>query len=498
LTTGVLVAERVSRRFALGALGLGAAAGVGGTFGVRAIADRSANAPPPPGTVEGWKATRGDFYLIAHRGSGDVYPEHSMEAYEAAVAWGAQCMEISVVMTADGVLICQHDLRYDRTTTITGKAANIPSTVLRSARLSAPWLGPAWATEPLPRLALLEEVLRVFGGRVVLALEAKDEAAHAPMIALVERLGLRDSVIIKLPLDSANFAVAKQAGYPLFAYFGSAVEVSADAIREAAAKLDPTHDYLIMPIPGDADYEALVRQAVATKIPVWLFPLHRRRQLDQCRRLGVAGAICSSFGYLSKSNHFAIDDTWSSGAVAPGEMWKTPGAADYAPKWEGNELVLDLQEDQHFITMGQFGPLENAAARYRITVEACWRTLPSNPLENISLVFGHENDAYYEHRQGNGDGYHAILRADGRMQLFTHTDGAADGDQVGPTRQTEIQAGQWIGLQVDVTPTSISWSRTDVPDVEVNASDTRYRGGYFHLGRSSTDGVLAFRGLKIR
>jgi glycerophosphoryl diester phosphodiesterase len=492
------VAERVSRRFALGALGLGAAAGVGGTFGVRAIADRPSDAPPPAGTVEGWKATRGDFYLIAHRGSGDVYPEHSMEAYEAAVAWGAQCMEISVVMTADGILVCQHDLRYDRTTTMTGKAANIPSTVLRSARLSAPWLGPAWTTEPLPRLALLEEVLRAFGGRVVLALEAKDEAAHAPMIALVERLGLRDSVIVKLPLDSANFAVAKQAGYPLFAYFGSAVDVTADAIREAAAKLDPAHDYLIMPIPGDADYEALVRQAVATKVPVWLFPLHRRRQLDQCRRLGVSGAICSSFGYLSKPGPFATEDTWSSGAVAPGEMSKRPGYIDFAPKWEGDEFVLDLQGDQHFVTMGQFGPLPNAAAKYRITVEACWRVLPSDPVENMSIAFGHDHDGYYEHRQGSGDGYHAIVRADGRMQLFTHTDGEPDGDQIGPTRQAEVQAGQWIGLQLDVSPTSITWSRTDVEGVSLTASDTRYRGGYFHLGRSSIDGVLAFRSLRVR
>ena len=56
----------------------------------------------PKLTVAQWEATRPTNYLIAHRGSGDVIPEHSLEAYDLAVRAGAQAMEVSVAITADG------------------------------------------------------------------------------------------------------------------------------------------------------------------------------------------------------------------------------------------------------------------------------------------------------------------------------------------------------------------------------------------------------------
>ena len=77
-----------------------------------------------PVTVRSWAANRGTPFYIAHRGAGDVYPEHSMPSYRAAVEMGAQCLEVSVNMTSDGVLICLHDLSYDRTTTGKGLVAD--------------------------------------------------------------------------------------------------------------------------------------------------------------------------------------------------------------------------------------------------------------------------------------------------------------------------------------------------------------------------------------
>src|SRR6478735_7476996 len=48
-------------------------------------------------------------FFIAHRGSGDNWAEHTMEAYSEAVALGAKAIEVSVNATKDGVLICHHD-----------------------------------------------------------------------------------------------------------------------------------------------------------------------------------------------------------------------------------------------------------------------------------------------------------------------------------------------------------------------------------------------------
>src|SRR5690349_15726812 len=155
----------VTRRTVLGALGVGA---IGLGAGSRMMSFTRYGSESAPVTVDGWAGTRGSRYYIAHRGSGDVLPEHTMEAYQAAARWGARCMEISVGMTSDGVLICMHDLTYDRTTNISGVVSQLPSTVLKNTRVTIPQLGPAWMTAPLPRVPLFEHVLQAFGVKAVL------------------------------------------------------------------------------------------------------------------------------------------------------------------------------------------------------------------------------------------------------------------------------------------------------------------------------------------
>jgi glycerophosphoryl diester phosphodiesterase len=150
-----------------------------------------------PVTVRSWAAERGTPFYIAHRGAGDVYPEHSMPSYRAAVEMGAQCLEVSVNMTSDGVLVCLHDLTYDRTTTGKGLVAKQPSSVLSTIGVRQPQLGPAWVQSPLPAVPRLETVLTEFGGKVVICLEAKDDRAYPAMMAMVTRMKLLESVIVK-------------------------------------------------------------------------------------------------------------------------------------------------------------------------------------------------------------------------------------------------------------------------------------------------------------
>jgi glycerophosphoryl diester phosphodiesterase len=179
-------------------------------------------------------------------------------------------------------------------------------------------------------------------------------------------------------------------------------------------------------------------------------------------------------------------------------MTKNPGAAAYAPTWSQDELQLRLQGAQHFLTLGQFGPIAKASQTYTVQFQACWPTLPTSVSENMTLAFAHADDAYYEHRSGLGNGYHAILRADGRLQLFRHQAGTPDGIQLGGSIQTPAPtAGNWMAFQLKVTPTTLIWSRTDVPTASITVSDSTIRGGYLHVGRSSVDGTLAFRSLSL-
>lgn len=53
--------------------------------------------------------------VVAHRGSSALHAEHTLAAYETAIAEGADALECDVRLTRDGVLVCVHDRRVDRT-----------------------------------------------------------------------------------------------------------------------------------------------------------------------------------------------------------------------------------------------------------------------------------------------------------------------------------------------------------------------------------------------
>lgn len=59
--------------------------------------------------------------VIAHRGASGYLPEHTLPAYALAYAQGADVIEPDVVLSKDGVLICNHDITMDSTTDVAQK-----------------------------------------------------------------------------------------------------------------------------------------------------------------------------------------------------------------------------------------------------------------------------------------------------------------------------------------------------------------------------------------
>jgi glycerophosphoryl diester phosphodiesterase len=53
--------------------------------------------------------------VVAHRGASEDVAEHTLAAYEKAIADGADALECDVRLTADGHLVCVHDRRINRT-----------------------------------------------------------------------------------------------------------------------------------------------------------------------------------------------------------------------------------------------------------------------------------------------------------------------------------------------------------------------------------------------
>ena len=69
-----------------------------------------------------FKTLTGDAPLvIAHRGASGTFPEHTLEAYKAAIDQGSDYIEPDLVMTKDGVLIARHEPMLDDTTDVAVK-----------------------------------------------------------------------------------------------------------------------------------------------------------------------------------------------------------------------------------------------------------------------------------------------------------------------------------------------------------------------------------------
>ena len=63
--------------------------------------------------------------VFAHRGASAALPEHTLSAYERAIAQGVDGIECDVRLTRDGQLVCLHDASIDRTSTGTGRASTL-------------------------------------------------------------------------------------------------------------------------------------------------------------------------------------------------------------------------------------------------------------------------------------------------------------------------------------------------------------------------------------
>ncbi len=126
--------------------------------------------------------------VIAHRGYSAVAPENTLPAFAAAVAAGADWVELDVRTTADGVPVVIHDRTLDRTTAGTGPVADCPAGDLATLDAGS-WFSPAYAGVPVPTLAAALDLLDRAGTRILL--EIKPPATGAEVEAVVAQVAGR-------------------------------------------------------------------------------------------------------------------------------------------------------------------------------------------------------------------------------------------------------------------------------------------------------------------
>ncbi|MFC8448456.1 glycerophosphodiester phosphodiesterase family protein [Kitasatospora sp. NPDC057223] len=136
--------------------------------------------------------------VVAHRGSSDALPEHTLAAYRRALAEGADGVECDVRLTADRQLVCVHDRTVKRVSDGHGSVS-----ALTLAQLEAYDFG-SWKTggsgeggerHGVLRLESLLELVADCGRRVDLAIETKHPVRYrglveAELLGTLARFGI--------------------------------------------------------------------------------------------------------------------------------------------------------------------------------------------------------------------------------------------------------------------------------------------------------------------
>ena len=199
----------LSRRSFIGLAAAGSAA-----LGV-AAAELPAAAAVVPATYAALLAN--PVVHVAHRGSAYDWPEMTRHAYRKATEVpGVQALEISVRLSADGVLVCSHDAT-------TGRLCGVDYTIASQtwATLSQLWVSGKETidpNQPSRKFTRLEDVLALASDRFVLYVEPKTSAANIPLMERMAALGQPERVVWKQPVNSKLFATAKELGFGTWGY----------------------------------------------------------------------------------------------------------------------------------------------------------------------------------------------------------------------------------------------------------------------------------------
>lgn len=137
--------------------------------------------------------------IVGHRGNAARAPENTLESFRQALAAGAECLELDVHLSSDGVAVVIHDPTLDRTTDASGSIAELPVAEIQRANAGARFT-PDGRTFPYRDAGLsvprFEEVLRAFPD-VPLLIEIKTSRASTETRRLIEHYGAESRCLVE-------------------------------------------------------------------------------------------------------------------------------------------------------------------------------------------------------------------------------------------------------------------------------------------------------------
>ena len=230
-------------------------------------------------------------FYIAHRGSMDNWPEHTMRAFKNSVNYGMKALEVSVNVTTDSVIFCHHDTNLSRMT-----GTNLNFSAATAAQVDALTTtggltdNPTQDRQPVARLT---DVLAAYASNHVLFIEPKSGGAwQADLIALIKTYpDITNRIVWKAPIVS-GFSGAKTAGFTTWGYLLQDDPAHADW-QTLVAKSDV--DWIgVNHTATDAYIQGVVALANSLGKKVIMWEIHTAAMRDRALSLGVTGMMTSN------------------------------------------------------------------------------------------------------------------------------------------------------------------------------------------------------------
>lgn len=156
------------------------------------------------GIQESWEKNRdiSRIYIVAHRGNTlrsakEGIPDNSIPNIEAAIAAGADMVELDVRTTKDGEFVLMHNAGISGTTTGKGNVSNLTLDQIKSYAMTKDgkvYVGPDGKNCFVPTL---EEAFKATKDRIYVNLDVANKGnSIAKLIKVIEDCGVRDQVMI--------------------------------------------------------------------------------------------------------------------------------------------------------------------------------------------------------------------------------------------------------------------------------------------------------------
>jgi len=110
--------------------------------------------------------------IIGHRGASAHAPENTIAAFQLALKFGADAVELDAKLSADGAIVVIHDQTVDRTTNGQGKISEFSLTEIKKLDAGSKF-DLQFEGEAIPTL---EEVFEVVGGKLLINVELTNYA----------------------------------------------------------------------------------------------------------------------------------------------------------------------------------------------------------------------------------------------------------------------------------------------------------------------------------